>query len=246
MSRRVRTVLCLAGAVGVAVLLLSALPGIPPFGGTFHPYRDAALDRAIRHTTPNVVSSVNFDQRAIDTLGEEFILLAAVVGAAALLRPTGEEPGRAPKEGGYLLPATRFMGYLLLPVTVLVGFDVVVHGHLTAGGGFQGGVVLATGWHLLYISGSYPALARLRPLDWHEYAEAAGAAAFVLTGTAGLVTCGAFLANLLPLGTFGSLLSAGTVPLLNIAVGVAVASGVIVLLAQFLRQAVLADPEDVN
>jgi multicomponent Na+:H+ antiporter subunit B len=36
---------------------------------------------------------------------------------------------------------------------------------------------------------------------------------------------------------WGSLLSAGTVPLLNIAVGVEVASGVVVLLTKFLDQA---------
>lgn len=245
MSRRARTVLCLIGVLGVAALLLSAVADMPIFGGMFHPYRDAALGAALRHGTPNVVSSVNFDQRAIDTLGEETILLAAVVGAVALLRTTEREPRHRPG-AGHLLPATRFMGYLLLPVTVLVGFDIVVHGHLTPGGGFQGGVVLSTGWHLLYISGSYPALAKLRPLDWHEYAEAAGAATFVLTGIAGLAAGGAFLANVLPIGTFGSLPSAGTVPLLNFAVGVAVATGLMVLLGQFLRQAVLSDPEDVN
>jgi multicomponent Na+:H+ antiporter subunit B len=55
-------------------------------------------------------------------------------------------------------------------------------------------------------------------------------------GLAGLAVAGSFLADVLPDGTFGQLLSAGTVPLLNGAVGVAVASGAVVLLAQFIQQ----------
>jgi multicomponent Na+:H+ antiporter subunit B len=122
-------------------------------------------------------------------------------------------------------------------VTLLLGVDVVVHGHLTPGGGFQGGVVLATGLHLLYVAGSYQALRRMRPLHWYTYCEALGAGAFVGVGCAGMVAGAAFLANVLPKGEFGQLFSAGTVAVLSISVGVAVAGGVVVLLAQFLEQA---------
>jgi multicomponent Na+:H+ antiporter subunit B len=111
-----------------------------------------------------------------------------------------------------------------------------VHGHLTPGGGFQGGVVLATGLHLLYVAGSYPALRRLRPLNWYEYGEAAGMGGVVALGIAGLVSGAGFLANVLPTGRFGALVSAGTVPLFSVAIGVEVASGVVVLLAGFLEQ----------
>ena len=51
-----------------------------------------------------------------------------------------------------------------------------------------------------------------------------------------------FLANVIPVGTFGTLFSAGTVPLLNGVVGVEVASGVIVLLAKFFEQAITVRP----
>jgi multicomponent Na+:H+ antiporter subunit B len=123
----------------------------------------------------------------------------------------------------------------MLPVTLVLGLDVVAHGHLTPGGGFQGGVVLATGLHLLYIAGSYPALRRLRPLAWYEYGEGIGGGTFAVLGVVGLLASTGFLANFLPLGQFGALASTGTVPLLNAAVGVAVASGAVVLLAGFLE-----------
>lgn len=113
----------------------------------------------------------------------------------------------------------------------------MVHGHLTPGGGFQGGVVLATGLHVPYVTGSFRALDRLRPVPALEIGESLAAAAFAAAlGIAGLITAGSMFANMLPTGIRGQLLSSGTVPLLNIAVGIEVACGVTVLLAQFLAQ----------
>jgi multicomponent Na+:H+ antiporter subunit B len=204
-TRHARFALLGTAAAGIAVLLVMSFTDLPSFGGARHPYRDEAVNAAIAHHTANVVSSVNFDTRGIDTLGEEVILLGSVIGVATLLRPAKGERRRRGLTGGRILELTKFAGFQMLGVTVLIGLDVVAHGHLTPGGGFQGGVVLAT--------------------------------AFAGLGLAGLAVLGGFLANLWPGGTFGQLFSAGTVPLLNIAVGIEVASGVVVLLAKFLEQA---------
>ncbi|MFC5948689.1 MnhB domain-containing protein [Pseudonocardia lutea] len=238
MTRRARLVVFAVAAAAVGVLLVVTVVGMPPFGNTFHPYRDAAVAAALAHGTANVVSGVNYDLRALDTLGEETILLGSVVGAAVLLRPGREERERTEvPEGGPPLQAVRLVGYLLLPVTLVLGLDLVAHGHLTPGGGFQGGVVLGTGLHLLYLAGGFRALERLRTFSPFEVGEAVGTTAFVAVGLAGLVAAGSFLANVLPLGTFGSLASGGIVSLLNVAVGLEVASGVVVLLGHFLDQA---------
>lgn len=242
MTRTGRTVLFLVGAAGVGLLLWLGFAELPAFGHDHHLYRDLAVREAFSHATANVVASVNFDQRALDTFGEETILVASVTGVMALLRPAVEEREYHDSDRRAALDATRFVGYLLLPVTLAMGLDVVLHGHLTPGGGFQGGVVLATGLHLLYITGSFRALDRLRPVNVFDIGEALGAAAFVGIGIAGLITGGAFLVNLLPTGTRGQLLSSGSVPLLNAAVGVAVACGMTVLLAQFLAQEITVAP----
>jgi multicomponent Na+:H+ antiporter subunit B len=134
------------------------------------------------------------------------------------------------------LEATRLFGYVLLPLVLVIALDSVAHGQVTPGGGFQGGIMLATAVHLLYVAGRYRSLERLRPMPLAETAEAAGTAAFVVVGFAGLLVSGSFLANFLPYGGFGTLLSAGTVPVLNVVVGIAVGSGGVVLLAQFFRQ----------
>jgi multicomponent Na+:H+ antiporter subunit B len=235
-TRRSRLVIFLVGAGGVAAMFVLAVLVMPEFGGTHHLYRDLAVHASVRHHTANVISSVNFDQRAIDTFGEETIVITSVVAAAVLLRPAeGETERRIPRTGRNL-PGTRFLGYVLIPVTLIVGLNLVTHGQLTPGGGFQGGVVLATGLHLLYVAGSYPALDRLRPIAAFDVADALGAATFAAIGLAGVGFAGTFAANIMPWGTFGQLFSAGTVPVLNVAVGLEVFGGMVVLLAKFLEQ----------
>jgi multicomponent Na+:H+ antiporter subunit B len=236
MSRQIRLLVFLVGGGAVAVLLTAAFLAMPPFGRAEHLYRDLAVHASVQHVTANVVSAVNFDQRAVDTFGEETILIAAVVGTATLLRPAREETERRAPKAGRVLESTRLVGYLLLPVTLLIGLDVVAHGQLTPGGGFQGGVVLATGLHLLYVAGSYPALDRLRPLELFDALDALGAATFGALGLAGIVLAGSFLANVIGFGSFGELFSAGTVPVLNAAVGLEVFAGMVAILAKFLNQ----------
>jgi multicomponent Na+:H+ antiporter subunit B len=231
------------GLAGTAVVLVLAFRGMPAFGSDHHPYRDAAVPAAVAHRTANVVAAVNFDQRGIDTLGEELIFFGSVLAVAALLRPADDE--RLHREPGSLPPleSTRLFGYLLLAVGLIVGADIVAHGTVTPGGGFQGGIMLATALHLVYVAGRYRSLEQLRPMPLFEIGESAGVAAFVALGFAGIAVTGGFLANVVPLGTFGQLISGGTVPLLNIAVGLAVGSGGILLLGKFFEQVFLVSKD---
>ena len=240
MRRSTRYLLFFTGGGLFTVLFVWAAVGMPSFGSPFHPYRDLAVHAAVAHSTANVVSSVNFDQRAYDTLGEETIFFASVIGAAALLRPSNDEREEKHRDSGgrHLMASTRLAGYVLMPVTLVVGLDVVAHGHVTPGGGFQGGVVLATGMHLLYVAGRYEALERLRPVNIVEYGEIAGMVAYAGLGLAGIAFAGAFLANVIPQGTLGQLVSAGTVDVLSFVVGVEVTAGAIVMLAHFFEQAI--------
>jgi multicomponent Na+:H+ antiporter subunit B len=232
----------LAGGA-VAVVFVMATFGLPHFGSAEHPYRDAAVPAAVRHATPNVISSINFDLRGLDTLGEETIFMVSVIGAAVLLRPGDDEEERLPDPPGRVQETTRVLGYVFLPIVLMVGLVTVAHGALTPGGGFQGGVVLGTGVHLLYVAGTYRALERIRPLPVFDFGEALGTGAFACFGIATALASGAFLANVLPLGSFGDLFSSGSVLLLSCAVGVEVASGVVVLLGAFLDQALAVRPK---
>lgn len=237
MSRAARIRLFWGAAVVIAVMFTLACAGLPHFGTRSHPYGARAVAASLRQHTANVVSSVNFDQRAFDTLGEESILFAAVLGTIVLLRHARDEREGRPRSGR-VLPSTRLLGAVLLPVALLTGVYVVAHGQLSPGGGFQGGVVLATGLHLAYLAADYRVLERIRPLAVLDVADAVGAGAFAALGFAGLVAGAAYLQNVLPLGTFNTLTSGGLVPVINAAVGVEVGSGVVVLLAHFIDQAI--------
>lgn len=243
MSRRMRLWVLAVGSAGLAVLFVAAALRLPRFGGESHPYGERAVRAALSRHTANVISSVNFDQRAFDTLGEESILFGAVLGTVVLLRQTRGERQYAPEPAAVLPPVRRY-ALLALPVTLLAGLYVVAHGQLSPGGGFQGGVVAATALHLLYIAVDYRALERVRPVGVYHVGDAAGEGAYLVLGLAGLLCGTSFLANFLPYGTFNTLASGGTVPLLNAAIGVEVACAVVVLLAGFLDQAL--EIEEVN
>ena len=170
MSPRVRLyVFLVAGAVLFGYLIWGFI-GLPDFGHYAGPYGDILDKVAVpERSNTDVVTAVNFDYRAIDTLGEEFILFTAVVGVASLLRTLHDESSRDPDDDapGRRVPQTslaiRLAGLVLVAPTVLVGIYVVAHGHQTPGGGFQGGVILATALLLTYLSADYMTMRRVGP-----------------------------------------------------------------------------------
>ena len=69
-----------------------------------------------------------------------------------------------------------------------------------------------------------------------EIADAVGAAAYMVVAIGGLVFGAAVMDNWLPIGTPGSLLSGGIVPVLSIAVGVEVTAAITLILTEFVDQ----------
>jgi multicomponent Na+:H+ antiporter subunit B len=244
-----RTVFLVAGA-GLFALLLWSFAGLPDFGHYLGPYGDILNRVSIpeRRTTA-VVSAINFDYRGFDTLGEEFILFAAVVGVASLLRGLRDEHEERPRDDGRgrrvreTSAAVTIAGRALIGPTLLTGLYVVVHGHQTPGGGFQGGVILATALLLVYLSDQYVTLRRVGPMGLIEFAEALGTGALVLLGIAGVLFASAFLENFLPLGTTGTLLSAGTIPVASTIIGLAVTGGFALMVSEFLEQTLVVRRE---
>jgi multicomponent Na+:H+ antiporter subunit B len=243
-SDRARLTLFGVSLAGLLALLVWGFAGLPDFGD-FHGVYGQLLNRVAvpERSTTDVVTAVNFDYRGFDTFGEEFILFAAVIGVASILRTLRGERIRRPDDdaAGRHVPETsllvRVTGLGLVAPTILVGIYIVAHGHQTPGGGFQGGVILATALLLTYLSADYMTMRAVGPTWLLELAEGLGAAGFALIGLGGLVFGSAFFENFLGKGTPGELPSAGTIPLSNAAVGLAVTGGFVFMLSEFLQQA---------
>jgi multicomponent Na+:H+ antiporter subunit B len=238
--------LFMVGAAGLGALLLWGLGGLPDFRAATPLYGQVINHFAVEERSSTaVVSAVNFDYRGFDTLGEEFILFAAALVLVLLLRDLRQERvgklAANERRAHTTSAAVRLTCIALVGPTVLLAIYISAHGHLTPGGGFQGGVIAATALLLVYLGTDYDIMRRLRPMALVETAKAAGAGGFVLIGFAGLVVSGAFLENFLPLGEPGELLAAGTIPILSVFVGVEVAGGFVLLLSEFLDQLLLIE-----
>jgi multicomponent Na+:H+ antiporter subunit B len=235
MTRRVRLGLFGASAAGLTALLLWSVAGLPDFGHYRGPY-GKVLNRVApseRHVT-NVVSAVVFDYRGVDTLGEEFILFASVMGVALLLRDARDEEGRPEDraEGD----ALRLAGIGLAAALLVLGFYVVAHGYITPGGGFQGGVVLAAAFALVYLAGSYRSYRNVTPTAGVDLAKGTGAGSFAVIGVVALLLGTAYLHNFGPLGTSGTLASGGTIAMLNVASALEVSAAFVLLFTEFLEE----------
>jgi multicomponent Na+:H+ antiporter subunit B len=246
MSRRARLIFFAMAASGFGVVLVFGLAGLPDFGDYHGVYGKviSGLGVDLRHAT-DLVTAINFDFRAFDTLGEEFLLFTSVLGIALILREMREEQvGPSQEESDEhtfagASEALRAMVLVLIPVLVAVGIYIAVHGHLTPGGGFQAGVVLAAGPLGIFLGGRYLRMKAIAPHAVTELGEAAGAAGYALLGLSGLVFVGTFFQNPLPLGTPGHLLSAGQIPVASILVGLEVSGAFLIAWGEFLDQAML-------
>ena len=231
----------------VALLLLFAVGSI--FATLLFGYSpDAELNRTARYYAErtatdigaaNIVTAIVVTYRGLDTLGEVTVLfLAASIVGLVLARntqlpnapnqtkiPNTPPPLRAPV-GELLTTGTRY----LVPMILLLGVYVFVNGHLTPGGGFQGGAIVASGVLMLLLAD---------PLKKFSHTlisaiESLAGIFYVVIGLLGLLFAGGFLDNrFLPLGTLGELFSAGAIPLIYSLIGLKVGAEFSSMLADF-------------
>ncbi len=126
----------------------------------------------------------------------------------------------------------RSIARLLVPFIQLYGFYVIFHGHLSPGGGFAGGAIVASSMILYGLSFNLEAGSRKLSHEVSTVLESGGALWFLFIGLAGLLVGAPFLTNQAAgfyLGVPGRLFSSGMIFLLSIGIGVKVASTMITL-----------------
>ena len=136
----------------------------------------------------------------------------------------------------------RITADLLFPFILIFGFYVVLHGHLTPGGGFQGGAVLATGFILLFVAHKIDDITKIFTKEAFQNSEAIGLCLFIGTAIVAillgmtffmnyLANAGGLFGQVVPFGINpGFLNTAGVLPIMNVAVGVEVLGGLSIIL----------------
>ena len=124
----------------------------------------------------------------------------------------------------------RKVTQLIAGVIFIYGIYIITHGHLTPGGGFAGGAIIAGAFILLVIAyGSDIIKLRVREHGSSVMESLAILTFLVLAVVAFFIGTKVFFHNYLPPGEIGRLISAGTIPLYNIAVGVEVAAAILTI-----------------
>lgn len=140
-----------------------------------------------------------------------------------------------PRDPGYS-ELVDIVSRKLAPFVLLFGFYVIAHGHLSPGGGFQGGVVLASGIILLVLSRGLESTQRSFPAGSLRLVEITAILLILAMGIGGILAGKGFLGNFLPLGRPGEVPSAGFIFFLNLLIGLEVGTGVSLILFHLLRK----------
>jgi multicomponent Na+:H+ antiporter subunit B len=236
------------GAVFLSLYCYAVL-NLPAWGYYRGPYGDYISHLSVyeRHAT-DAVNAINYDYRGFDTLGEENILFAAVLGVTMLLRrePSMKTRSRGKVEDQPRMSVTvRAIALPTILLTTVFGFYIGLHGQLTPGGGFQAGVILATVPLLVYICENTEAFRRITSHAAVEVFDALGAASYALVGISPILLGLPFLTNFIPLGTTGDVFSAGTIALISACVGVEVTAAFLLVAYTYLEEIVTGEvPEE--
>jgi multicomponent Na+:H+ antiporter subunit B len=181
---------------------------------------------------PNIVTGILITYRGFDTLGEVAVLFMVAASVGLLLKEdratidSADEDTPRRTAGEIVRTGTQ----VLLPMILTFGAYVIVNGHLSAGGGFQGGAIVASGVMLMLLArpGATLNVALL------SVVESFAGVIYVCIGILGLVLAGGFLdARFLPRGQFGAFFSAGAIPLISALLGVKVGAELSVILDRF-------------
>ncbi|WP_027339096.1 hydrogen gas-evolving membrane-bound hydrogenase subunit E [Halonatronum saccharophilum] len=182
----------------------------------------------------NLVTAILFDYRGFDTLGEATVIFGVASAIAFLV----------PKKRATMLAATFSVAVyqtisFILPFLGVLGLYLILYGHLSPGGGFTGGVVIATISILLTITFGPDYSEKRWRYKTKTLMESFGGMTFIFIGLIGILAGSNFLANgqaLFSLGKPGDLFSGGTISLLNLATGIKVGAGLAIIFNCMIKE----------
>jgi multicomponent Na+:H+ antiporter subunit B len=234
--KRLLVTLALAAA---AIPMLAGVAGLPRPGDPSAPiHRHVAahyIEEGGRETgADNRVTAVLLGYRAFDTFGEVMVIFAALAAVVAVLSPVASSPpGAASPRTGQPVPISPVVAYVLrltAPLIAAFAVYVILRGHVSPGGGFQGGVILGALLVLLSVvlgRGSNRPLLAPALVRW---LQPAAPITFLIVALAGLALTGSILGLPADPGWLRHFM------MLGLEIGIGIGGGAIILgLFQLLR-----------
>ena len=247
----------LLGLIAVLItgsLLLLTVGDLPAWGDPNSPASKSPIStHFIKETlnetsVPNLVTAVLADYRGFDTLFETVVVLTGGIAIIAILgrpsrarKPILSTAKKDESEGLIIYTTCR----ILIPIIQLFALYVIMHGHHSPGGGFQGGVMLGASFILLAVAGDLPSA--LQRLSEQRALILACAGVLIYAGIG--VICLLLGNNFLDYGVLSRILPATTIvaarshSMLGVEIGVAftVASVMFLIYAHLSSQGKLQD-----
>ena len=119
---------------------------------------------------------------------------------------------------------------MVLPLALVYVFYIILHGHISPGGGFQGGVLMTAIIILIYLGHGYEATCRALNVELLRRTEGLAVTLYIAIAMLGVVFGAQFCQNVaFENGNIGDLINSGTIAWMDEAVGLNVLCGVGVL-----------------
>jgi len=185
----------------VGALLLYAAKDFPEWGSPSAPASDSPVsshfiaNTGVDTEVPNMVTAVLADYRGFDTMFETVVVFIAGMAVIAILKNSGRKKSvrreyEVDAEPDLIVTNTV---RLLIPVIQIFAFYVLAHGHVSPGGGFQGGVLMGASFILVALSWDLEtALARF-PMQWTTIVAGLGIVLYAGIGIFSMFLGGEFL-----------------------------------------------------
>ena len=216
------TILCIAFA-SVMLLVVANLPAYgSPDAPTVNEVGERYVEQGMTETgAVNSVAGMILDYRAFDTLGESFVLFTATCAVTLLMR--GEQGKKRKMQSNARYYANnvivRTVCKLVIPIILMFGIYVVLNGHLSPGGGFSGGAIMASGLIIYAMVWGEDEASRHLPRKVLSIVVLCALGFYALSKTYSFFTGANHLHSIISPGTPGRIFSAGLILPLNVAVG---------------------------
>lgn len=180
----------------------------------------------------NLVTAIYLDYRLFDSLFEAGILLIAVAGIIWISKHDLSEKNVEFMIDRYKTP-DLFITFsrIVYPLMLVFGFYVIINGHISPGGGFQGGAIVATGILILYyINGD-----RQTNIKQIVTVEKLVYIVIIFVAFISILSRGVPFTNVVPMSS-GEQLQSIFLVTLNVLIGIKVALGLWTIFTAFLRE----------